>query len=88
MGVAWQLQHMKLKHAKISSVGFLARYTKICTNENFPLYGSCTIRQHLDMVYPLQGNIEYIALAVALTYVIGGVCMLCVIHDLRYKRKP
>ena len=22
------------------SVGFLARYTKICTNENFPLYGS------------------------------------------------
>ena len=24
---------------KFYSVGFLARYTKICTNENFPLYG-------------------------------------------------
>ena len=29
----------KLKHMKIYSVGFLVRYMKICTNENFPLYG-------------------------------------------------
>ena len=36
MGVVRQFEHTKLKPTKIYSVGFLNRYTKICTNENFP----------------------------------------------------
>ena len=38
---------MKLKHMRIYSVGFLARYAKICTKENFPLYGTWEVGTYL-----------------------------------------
>ena len=40
MGVVWSCYHAKLKRTKIYSKGFWVWYTKICTNENFPLYGT------------------------------------------------
>ena len=33
------VDHAKFKTTKIYSQGILVNYTKICTNENFPLYG-------------------------------------------------
>ena len=34
------VDHAKFKTAKIYSQDILVNYTKICTNENFPLYGN------------------------------------------------
>ena len=34
------VDHAKFKTTKIYSQGILVNYTKICTNENFPLYGA------------------------------------------------
>ena len=39
---AWlhAVDHAKFKTKKIYSQGILVNYTKICTNDNFPLYGT------------------------------------------------
>ena len=55
IGVVLQLWHAKLKRTKFYSVGFLARYAKICTNENFTLYG--IVPNLVTIPLPTQANL-------------------------------
>ena len=40
LACARAVDHAKFKTTKIYSQGISVNYSKICTNENFPLYGS------------------------------------------------
>ena len=44
-GNTGRVTHAKFKIAKISAEGLMAVYAKICTFENFPLYGICSPTQ-------------------------------------------